>query len=159
MSLPIIFQKTFLLKNTPHRHVESRFDISPESLRQKVKKFLVKVWKVWQNFSTFFQKKIQFSSKCFFGQVKCSFHNPVEKVSTKNTEALRSMFKNIAKIIFRSGKVFSSKRSNGQVDCSFEDPVKKKFGQKAGNFLFYGKKWYKTIFLRLLVDQRNSIDG
>ena len=35
----------------------------------------------------------------------------------------------------------------------------KNFGQKAGIFSFYDKKWYKTNFLRLLVGQMNAIDG
>ena len=103
-------------------------------------------------------KLIYYSSECFYGQVKCSFHNPVRKVSTKTPKICVKCSKMLEKSYFVLEKFF---RENDRMDkwIAVSKSQLKNFGQKAGNFLFYGKKWYKTNFSRLLVDQRNAIDG
>ena len=107
----------------------------------------------------FFQKKlIYYSSECFYGQVKCSFHNPVRKVSTKTQKICVQCSKMLEKSYFVLEKFF---HENDPMDkwIAVSKSQLKNFGQKAGIFSFYDKKWYKTNFLRLLVGQRNAIDG
>ena len=94
----------------------------------------------WIKKYIFFQVKT-FLAKCSFGQVKCSFSSPTEKVSPKVGKNFTR--RQMTKKIFFSKNCCSSKCSSGHAEVLIL-PLKV-FWQKPQTFLLIDRIWLKNL--------------